>query len=103
MGNKFALGKKAFGFCDVCGFRFPLVDLREQVVKDRMVNIKACPQDWSPDHPQLKIGLYPFSDPQALRNPRPDNGQSPSRLVLIPIYNGVTSSFTVSPVTVTTS
>jgi hypothetical protein len=31
---------------------------------------KAC---WDPDQPQLQLGMYPVDDPQALRNPRPDN------------------------------
>ena len=33
----------------------------------------VCPVCWEPDHPQLKVGMYPVDDPQALRNPRPDN------------------------------
>jgi len=33
----------------------------------------VCPTCWDPDHPQLQLGMYPVEDPQALRNPRPDN------------------------------
>jgi hypothetical protein len=72
MANRFANGAKAFGFCDVCGFRFDLKKLKNLVVKTKQTQIKACPQCWTPDQPQLQLGLYPISDPQAIRDPRPD-------------------------------
>lgn len=72
MSNRFANGRKAFGFCDLCGFRFDLKRLKNLVVKTKETQIKACPQCWTPDQPQLQLGMYPISDPQAIRNPRPD-------------------------------
>jgi hypothetical protein len=72
MSNRFANGAKAFGYCDVCGFRFDLKKLKNLVVKTKQTQIKACPQCWTPDHPQLQLGMYPVSDPQAIRDPRPD-------------------------------
>lgn len=72
MSNRFANGAKAFGFCDVCGFRFPLKRLKNLVVKTKRTATKACPQCWTPDQPQLQLGMYPVADPQALRDPRPD-------------------------------
>lgn len=72
MANRFANGRKAFGFCDVCGFRFDLKRLKNLVVKTKQTEIKACPQCWTPDQPQLQLGMYPIADPQAIRNPRPD-------------------------------
>lgn len=72
MANRFANGAKAFGFCDVCGFRFDLKRLKNLVVKTKQTQIRACPQCWTPDHPQLQLGMYPVSDPQAIRDPRPD-------------------------------
>jgi len=72
MTNRFANGAKAFGFCDVCGFRFDLKKLKNLVVKTKRTSIKACGQCWVPDHPQLQLGMYPVSDPQAIRDPRPD-------------------------------
>lgn len=72
MANRFANGRKAFGFCDLCGFRFDLKRLKNLVVKTKQTEIKACPQCWTPDQPQLQLGMYPISDPQAIRNPRPD-------------------------------
>ena len=72
MANRFANGAKAFGFCDVCGFRFDLKKLKNLTVKTKQTQIKACPQCWTPDQPQLQLGMYPISDPQAIRDPRPD-------------------------------
>lgn len=72
MANRFANGAKAFGFCDLCGFRFQLKKLKNLVVKTKQTQIKACPQCWTPDHPQLQLGMYPIADPQAIRDPRPD-------------------------------
>jgi hypothetical protein len=56
----------------VCGFQYKLSELRRLVVKTKVVNILACPSCWTPDQPQLQLGMYPVDDPQALRNPRPD-------------------------------
>jgi len=79
MGSQFAVGKKAFGFCDRCGFRYLLVDLRVEVVDLQDTSIKVCPECFDPDQPQLQLGRFEFNDPQALRNPRPDTAQSASR------------------------
>jgi hypothetical protein len=72
MSNRFANGRKSYGFCDVCSFRYDLKKLKNLVVKTKETQIKACPQCWTPDQPQLQLGLYPIADPQAIRNPRPD-------------------------------
>lgn len=72
MANRFANGPKAFGFCDFCGFRFKLKDLKKLIIKTKQVNYKVCPQCWTPDQPQLQLGMYPIDDPQAIRDPRPD-------------------------------
>lgn len=73
MPNRFASGKKAIAECDVCGFRYKLKELKSLTIKTRSTNILACPACWTPDQPQLQLGMYPVDDPQALRNPRPDN------------------------------
>ena len=62
----FALGKKAYGICDICGQRYRLNQLRKQ-----WDGLKVCPQDYSPKHPQLQPRPQP-ADPEALRDPRPD-------------------------------
>lgn len=73
MGNKFSSGKNSIAECDRCGFRFKLKELRELVIKTKKVSIKVCPSCWEADHPQLMLGMYPVEDPQAVRQPRPDN------------------------------
>lgn len=72
MGNRFASGKKSIAECDRCGFRFKLKQLKYEVVKTKLYQLKVCPECWSPDHPQLQLGMYPVDDPQAVRQPRPD-------------------------------
>jgi len=79
MGSSFAQGKKAFGFCDVCGQRCDLHKLKALTVGLKVTNIRACPECWEPDHPQLNIRARSMNDPQALRNPRPDTSQAESR------------------------
>lgn len=73
MSNRFASGPRAIAMCDICGFQFKLKELRTQIVKTKPVNDRVCKECWSPDHPQLQLGMYPVDDPQALRNPRPDS------------------------------
>jgi hypothetical protein len=73
MPSKFASGKFAIAQCDRCNFRFKLKQLRNLIIKTKNVNILVCPECWDPDQPQLSLGLYPVNDPQAVRNPRPDN------------------------------
>jgi hypothetical protein len=72
MGNRFASGKIAIAMCDICGFRYKLRQLKELIVKTKKINLLVCPECWSPDQPQLQLGMYPVDDPQALRNPRRD-------------------------------
>jgi hypothetical protein len=71
--NRFASGKIAISQCDRCGFRFKLKTLRTEIVKTKKYELMVCPVCWDPDQPQLQLGMYPIDDPQALRNPRPDN------------------------------
>ena len=75
----YAQGKKAFGFCDRCGFRYPLHILKQEVINLNRTNLLVCPECWDPDNPQNQLGRYHFSDPQALRNPRPPLGLDESR------------------------
>lgn len=73
MSNQFASGKWAIAQCDRCNFRFKLKELRTEIVKTKPYKIRVCRQCWDPDQPQLQLGMYPVEDPQALRDPRPDN------------------------------
>ena len=81
MGNRFAAGKKAISECDRCGQRFLLKTLKTEIIKTKNYNLLVCPECWDPDHPQLQLGMWPVDDPQALRNPRPDQTYTVSGLL----------------------
>jgi len=72
MPSQFARGTHAISICDRCGQQFKLKELRKQVLKTKLYNVKVCKACWDPDQPQLQLGMYPVNDPQALREPRPD-------------------------------
>ena len=93
MGSRFASDRIAIAMCDVCGFQYKLKELKSLVVKGRDTNIKACPECWNPDQPQLKLGEFPVDDPQAIRNPRPDDGGRGT------LWNVQNSWITVDPTT----
>jgi len=112
MPNRFSSGKFSIAQCDRCGFRFKLQKLKSLTIKTKSVNILVCPECWEADHPQLKLGMFPVSDPQAVRNPRSDVTSYPqSRSYTEVIYNGVgvglaagtltTNGITPPPVTAT--
>ena len=77
--TSYAQGKKAIGYCDRCGFQYPLHELKQEVVNLNVTNMLVCPECWDPDQPQTQLGRYHVNDPQALRNPRPDTGLIESR------------------------
>jgi hypothetical protein len=71
-------------------------------IKTKNVNILTCPECWEADHPQLKLGMFPVSDPQAVRNPRSDVTSYPqSRSYTEVIYNGVGVGLAVGTLTET--
>ena len=72
----YAEGRKAFGFCDRCGFRCGLRNLKAETVNMVNTNLLVCPECWDPDQPQNMLGRVRADDPQALRNPRPLGGIS---------------------------
>lgn len=75
----FAEGRRAFGYCDVCGTRWPLRRLRYQVIAAKTTRTRACPDCLDEDSPQLTLGrIHPY-DPQGLREPRPDSSLAKSR------------------------
>ena len=89
MSERFASDKNAIAECDICGFRYKLRELQTLIKKGKVTNILACPTCWNEDQPQLKLGMYPVDDPQAIRNPRPDYaGYAQSRAQIIPIHSG---------------
>lgn len=99
MPNKFSSGKLSIGHCDRCGFRFKLSKLKTLVIKTKEINIRVCPECWEKDHPQLKLGMFPVNDPQAVRNPRPDTSYPQSRSYIEPLYVGAGMSFAVGVIT----
>lgn len=101
MGSKFARGTNALGLCDVCGFRYKLSELRNTTVKGKQTSVKACPECYDPDHPQLMVGMYPVFDPQALRDPRSDHAElAASRALITPLHSLPMTGF-IGRVTVT--
>ncbi len=79
MASRFASGKNSNAYCDRCGQRFKYRDLKKLTIKLKQTEIKVCKSCWEPDHPQLKVGMYPVIDPQALREPRPDTATEINR------------------------
>lgn len=77
--SSYTSGKHAFGFCDRTGFRYPLHDLVKQIENGRPNGLLVGKDVVDPDQPQLHLGKVRASDPQALRNPRPDQNLSESR------------------------
>jgi hypothetical protein len=88
MSNKFANGKNAISECDRCGFRFKLKLLKKEVVKTKQISLLVCPTCWTPDQPQLQLGMHPVSDPQGLREPRPDRSYNTSGILANGSYGG---------------
>lgn len=80
MPSKYSSGKFAIAQCDRCNFRYKLSQLKRLVIKTKNVNILVCQDCWEPDQPQLQLGMYPVNDPQAVRDPRPDNSYYQSGL-----------------------
>ena len=75
----YAPGKKALGFCDKTGFRYPLKDLVWEVKDGVRTGMRVGKDVVDPDHPQNFLGRVRVVDPQSLRNPRPDTSISESR------------------------
>ena len=63
--------------------------LKDLIVKGTNTNIKACQECWNADHPQLKLGEFPVDDPQAIRDPRPDQKfRRMQELIVVEIFIG---------------
>jgi hypothetical protein len=88
MGNRFASGKYSIAECDRCGQRYKLKQLKMEVIKTKLYQLKVCPECWDPDHPQLQLGMYPVDDPQAVRQPRPDLTYETSGLDILGFPSG---------------
>ena len=60
----FASGKRAYGICDISGFRYRLRDM-----KMTWDGLLVGPDQWSEKHPQLMPKPSP-TDPEAIRDAR---------------------------------
>jgi len=74
---KFAQGKYALGVSDRSGFVYRLNDMRKE-----WTGSLVGPDEWEKKQPQLDPRRH-ISDPQALRNPRPNTP------MVLSIYVGV--------------
>jgi RNA polymerase subunit RPABC4/transcription elongation factor Spt4 len=81
MSNRFASGKYSHGYCDRCGNRAKLFDLKSETVRGRSTSNRVCPSCFDHDHPQNFQGMVPIDDPQALRVARPDPALEASRQI----------------------
>ena len=94
MTQRFASSQRALAICDICGFQYELRELRNLVKKNKVTELKACPECWNPDHPQNRLGEFPVDDPQAIRNPRPDFAElAASRAHIEPINPSIVVGF----------
>ena len=75
----YARASKAFGYCDLTGFRYPLKDLVYEVKNGRRTGFRVGKDVNDPDHPQVFLGRLKVNDPQSLFDPRPDTSMEESR------------------------
>lgn len=75
----FARGKRAFGFCDRTGRRYPLADLVDEYNNGTKTGFRVGRDVVDKDHPQNHLGRLRIFDPQTLMNPRPDTSLDASR------------------------
>ena len=75
----YARGKYAYGYCDKTGFRYPLNELVWEFQDGQKTGFRVGYDVVDPDQPQNFLGRLKITDPQSLRNPRPDTSLSESR------------------------
>jgi len=75
----YARGKKAFGYCDRTGFRYPLSVLVYEYQNGVRTGFRVGKDVFDPDQPQNFLGRVKINDPQALKDPRPDTSLDASR------------------------
>lgn len=106
MSQAFASGKEAWGVCDICGWRYLLLELRAMTDNGKSTGIKACPECWNPEHPQDDIDKLDTSDPQSLMDPRPERDLAGQRSAFgwNPVGNPLNAMIiSINSVTITTT
>ena len=78
----FASYKRAYGICDITGFRYRLRDM-----KKTWNGLLVGPDQWSAKEAQLDPIPVPV-DPQALRDPRPDASSDGNDNNVFTVYSG---------------
>lgn len=71
----YAVGKKALGICDRCGFTYKLKELKYEVQDQKRTGSRICHNCFDPDQPQYQVGELNTSDNIGLYNPRPDTNE----------------------------
>ena len=79
----FASDRRAYGICDITGFRYKLKDM-----KKTWDGLLVGPDQWSPKHPQLMRKPTPV-DPQALKESRPDPSSDGHDNTVFTMYTNV--------------
>lgn len=77
--RSWATGKNAFGFCDRCGQRYAIAELRQQVVNRVLTDLRVCPECMDIDHEQYGLDRVDATDVFTLQYSRPDQSQSVAR------------------------
>ena len=72
----FSAGKRAWGICDISGQRYRLKDMKVQ-----WDGLRVGPDQFNTKHPQLDPSRVQ-TDPEALRNPRPDRTEPVAEALL---------------------
>ena len=67
---RYAAGNKAWGISDRSGFRYRLREMKKE-----WNGLLVGPDEYEPKHPQLEAPRV-GPDPQALRDPRPDQTET---------------------------
>ena len=99
--GRYAAGNKTWGISDRSGFRYRLREMRKE-----WNGLMVGPDEYEPKHPQLEAPNV-SADPQAVRNPRPDERETLSvylntDVVGLPV-SGPRALGQVGEITVTTS
>ena len=77
----YAVGRKAIGICDRCGFEYLLKRLYPQIKDLKKTGFLVCENCLDEDQPQLQLGSLRIGGPQAIKDPRPDAGTAASRFL----------------------
>lgn len=98
----FAAGNNAWGISDRSGFRYKLNEMKRE-----WTGMLVGPDEFEPKHPQLEPRRKAV-DPQALKNPRPDQVEPTVAyvgvpLVYAPAFIPIVGHCQVGSVTVTTA